>query len=209
MLERYREGFGRVLHPLTTSLARAGVTPNVLSVVSLLFAFAAALALAFASGSRAVPLLAVAAALIGVNAILDVADGRLARLTGAESRRGDYLDHVIDRYADAAILLGLTFNPDVDWRWGVLALVGTFLTSYMGTQAQALGLPREYRGFLGRADRLILLIAIPMLEAGRLALGFALPLDATLLNLVLAWFAIAGNATAIQRFLLGWRDIKD
>src|SRR2546430_14514327 len=40
---------------------------------------------------------------------------------------------------------------------GMLALLGVLLTSYMGTQAQAVGQGRAYGGILGRADRLVLL----------------------------------------------------
>lgn len=154
-------------------------------------------------------LLFLGAVFVSVAAILDGLDGRLARLTDNQTKRGDYLDHVVDRYSDALILLGLTLSPLGDLRWGVLAIVGTFLTSYMGTQAQALGLGRNYGGWLGRADRLVILIAVPTLTWFAAAFRLSPPSWLDPIPWMLAYFAIVGNLTALQRFWAGWRALKD
>ena len=208
VLERYRTGWDAFLLPLARGMRVVGLTPNGVTVISLLFAGLAALAfgLADAPGSW---LLLGGALMVGVNAILDGLDGRLARLTNTTSRRGDYLDHVVDRYADLAILLGLTLSPLADGTWGLFAIVGTFLTSYMGTQAQALGLGRNYGGWLGRADRLVILIAVPTLWWLATAMGLAWPWSMTPLTLTLAYFAIVGNLTALQRFWAGWKALGE
>jgi phosphatidylglycerophosphate synthase len=207
VLERYRTGWGNFLAPAARQLHRWNVSPNALTAVSLLFALAAAVAFAFATRERAWLLVAGAAA-VAVNAILDGLDGKLARLTNQETKRGDFLDHVVDRYSDAAILLGLTLSPLGSLAWGVFAIVGTFLTSYMGTQAQALGLGRMYAGWLGRADRLVILIAVPALAWLAYLAGIAIPFGAEPLVLMLAYFAIVGNLTALQRFWSGWRQLR-
>ena len=41
----------------------------------------------------------------------------------------------------------------VPWQIGVFALTGVLMSSYLGTQAQAVGVGRYYGGILGRADR--------------------------------------------------------
>jgi CDP-diacylglycerol--glycerol-3-phosphate 3-phosphatidyltransferase/archaetidylinositol phosphate synthase len=46
----------------------------------------------------------------------------------------------------------------VAWWIGVAAVVGTLLTSYLGVQAQAVGVGRYYGGILGRADRLVIIM---------------------------------------------------
>lgn len=208
VLERYRTGWDAFLLPLARGMRLVGLTPNGVTVLSLAFAVLAAVAFAMADASRPWLLLA-GAAMVSVNAILDGLDGRLARLTNTSSRRGDYLDHVVDRYADLSILLGLSLSPLADDRWGLFAIVGTFLTSYMGTQAQALGLGRNYGGWLGRADRLVILIAVPTLWWGAWWLGFSWPWSVTPLTLTLAYFAIVGNLTALQRFWGGWKQLGD
>jgi archaetidylinositol phosphate synthase len=171
----------------------------------MIFALAAALAFGFADAARPW-LLVVGAVAVAINALFDGLDGRLARLTKTETKQGDYLDHAVDRYADVAILLGLALSPLGDLRWGLFALVGTLLTSYMGTQAQALGLGRNYAGWLGRADRLVILMAIPVLDALATYAGLALPIRPIVL--MLGYFAIVGNLTALQRFWTGWRALQ-
>src|SRR5439155_24949639 len=202
VLERYRKGWDAQLAPVALRLHHWGVTPNVITLTSLAFALAAALAFGLADASREW-LFLVGAAAVAINAILDGLDGRVARLTNTATKRGDYLDHVVDRYADVAILLGLALSPLGNLLWGLFAIVGTLLTSYMGTQAQALGLGRDYGGMLGRADRLVLLMTIPTLTFLAALAGVALPIDLVLAMLV--YFAIVGNITALQRFWRSWR----
>ncbi len=77
------------------------------------------------------------------------------------------------------------------------------MSSYLGTQAQAVGVGRFYGGILGRADRLLLIII-----AG--ALTVLVPVEIGGLN-YLGWllviFGILGHYTAIQRFIHVWREI--
>lgn len=206
VLERYRAGWETTLHPAARTAQRLGITPNVITLTSFAFAIVAAVFFALAGAGRE-HYLFIGAAAVGVNAILDGLDGRLARLTNTSSKRGDYLDHVVDRYSDAVILLGLALSPLGSLTWGLFALAGTFLTSYMGTQAQALGLGRNYAGWLGRADRLVILIAIPILTYGAHLAGLVLPWGLEPIELMLAYFAVLGNITALQRFWSGWRQL--
>lgn len=208
VLERYRTGWDAGLAPLAVRLHRLGLTPNVVTLLSFPFAVLAAAAFYLADGAASW-LLLLGALGVSANAILDGLDGKLARITNTQSRKGDYLDHVIDRYSDTVILVGLALSPMGDLRWGIVALVGTFLTSYMGTQAQALGLGRNYAGFLGRADRLVILIAVPTLVFLGAWLGFVLPAGLNPIVWMLVYFGIAGNLTALQRFWSGWKGLGD
>lgn len=206
VLERYRSGWEATLSPVAQRLGRWGVTPNAITGVSFLFAIGAAVAFFLATRETSW-LLLVGAVMVSLNAILDGLDGRLARMTNTSSVKGDYLDHVLDRYSDVVILAGVALSPLGDLRWGLFAIIGTLLTSYMGTQAQALGLGRMYAGFLGRADRLVILLSVPALLAFGDLLGLPVPWDWSPLVLMLAYFAIVGNITAIQRFVSGWRAL--
>ncbi len=207
VLERYRTGWDATLGPFARMMARWHITPNMLTIVSFVFALFAASAFAFATDARAWLLFA-GAVFVSINAILDGLDGKLARVAGLATPRGDYLDHVVDRYSDLAILAGIALSPLADLRWGIFAIAGTFLTSYMGTQAQALGLGRNYGGLLGRADRLVILIAVPVFAYGATLFNIALPWNLSLLTLMLAYFAIVGNITALQRFWHGWKQLE-
>lgn len=193
----------------------------------LAFAFALLAGLTFFTtnfvGEAGLVLLFVAAALIFASATFDALDGVVARLRKMASLRGDFLDHVLDRYADVSIIGGISVSPFCDFRIGLLAILGVVFASYMGTQAQAVGIKRNYRGLLARADRLVMLIAAPLAQMAiemskwigwiqpdhRIHFelnGFSFPLS--VIELMMIWFAIAGNATAIQRATSTWGDLK-
>ena len=94
---------------------------------------------------------------------------------------------------------------------GTLALLGVLLTSYMGTQAQAVGQGRAYGGVLGRADRLVLLffgglIQLLVAPSGGLVAGVGI-LQFGPLEWFMVLFAVLGNATAVQRAVGIWRGL--
>src|SRR5256712_2365291 len=94
---------------------------------------------------------------------------------------------------------------------GTLALLGVLLTSYMGTQAQAVGQGRAYGGVLGRADRLVLLffgglIQLLVAPSGGLVAGVGI-LQFGPLEWFMVLFAVLGNATAAQRAVGVWRGL--
>jgi len=182
------------------------VDPNHLSLASLV---CACLAGVFFT-QEATPYLPLAALMVGLNGLLDALDGKVARLIAKESRKGDFVDHVIDRYSDIFILVGIALSAYCSILIGLFAIIGVMLASYMGTQAQALGLRREYRGALGRADRLVLLIAIPLVQYlfYDLSSGFGEDLfGLSLIGWMMIYFGVAGNLTAIQRAIMIWKSL--
>jgi phosphatidylglycerophosphate synthase len=98
------------------------------------------------------------AALTLLGSLTDCVDGDLARLAGKQSKAGAYLDHVFDRWTDAALVLGLTFSDlETLAPVGMAALVGSFMTSYTRTKAQAVGTDCEV-GVGGRDARMLVLV---------------------------------------------------
>jgi len=182
------------------------INPNHISVASLVFAVLAGVFFTWEPES----FLLLAAAMVAMNGLLDALDGKVARLAAKESKRGDFVDHVIDRYADVFILVGVAFSPYCPLSVGLFAIVGVMLASYMGTQAQALGLSREYRGILGRADRLVLLIVIPVAQYALMVADASLAMDLfgySVIGWMMIYFGLAGNATAIQRVHKIWKSL--
>ena len=96
----------RAIRPVVRLIARTGVRPNHLSMLRLATAFGAACG--FAGGSRRG--LAIGSALMTSSALLDRADGELARQTQRYTRLGHRLDLVGDCVADAAIFVALGFG---------------------------------------------------------------------------------------------------
>jgi archaetidylinositol phosphate synthase len=204
-LESLRPKIQWILTPISKAFSKLPITPNMWSVVSLVCAFVAGVF--FALGQ---PLLGVV--FVVLNAFLDVLDGALARYSGIASPIGDYLDHVFDRYADVFIVTGIivwgvqTWHAPVpSWVIGIFAITGVLLSSYMGTQAQAVGLKRNYGGVLGRADRLVLLMVFGLAEFIYQA-PFLFGL--TFLGWMLVIYGLLGHITAIQRFVMSLRELK-
>ncbi len=81
--------------------------------------------------------------------VMDGVDGQYARLSNRQSRGGAFLDSVMDRYADGAMVIGslvylfrlpLHTSPWLILTAGALALVGSNLISYSTSRAENLGL---------------------------------------------------------------------
>ena len=193
------------------------INPNTLTWISLIFAFIAGFFFFISTEDNELEnfYLYGASLFVFLNGFFDAIDGKVAKLTKKVSLKGDFLDHALDRYADVLIVGGLALSSWCDLRIGFLAIIGMLLTSYMGTQSQAVGYKRVYSGLLGRADRLVLLMISPLIQHILIIYdyGTILKFDFISLNLlecVLIYFAVVGNITAIQRFIgtLRWFNKK-
>lgn len=137
--------------PVATVLARTSATPMQVTWVSAVVMGAGAVA--FARGAYVMGALLTVAGVIA-----DCADGDLARISGRTSRAGAFLDSVLDRWTDAAIILGLALSDQV--RFGAvagIALVAALLTSYTRARAQSLGVDCP-DGVGGRDARILTLV---------------------------------------------------
>jgi CDP-diacylglycerol--glycerol-3-phosphate 3-phosphatidyltransferase len=141
---------------------------------------------------------------MGVTALFDVLDGTVARRTGRSTAFGAFYDSTLDRVADGFVLGGLTvFFASRPGGWAlamtavsVLALIGTFLTSYTRARAEALGV--EVRvGVLQRPERVVLLSA-PQAFFGLALDGWVLGGIVVLLTIT-AWFTAAQRIVAVYR----------
>ena len=91
----------RVSRPIARALTHTPLTPNQVSVISLGVALGSFLSFVFGYY--------IAGALLAqASSIVDGVDGDLARAKKMTSAFGGFFDAILDRYADAVILLGLT-----------------------------------------------------------------------------------------------------
>ena len=196
-LDQYRSQVKVYFDPLVSVAIKCRITPNILTIAAF-FASAAAGVLFYFR----MELFAVFA--VALNAFFDAMDGAVAREMKIQSLRGDFLDHAVDRYADIFIITGIFAGGLVPWQIGVLALTGVLMASYLGTQAQAVGVGRYYGGLLGRADRLVLIMVVGIIDVffpmNIYGLGW--------LGWLLLLFGIFGHLTAFQRFAYVWKNVK-
>ncbi len=196
-LDQFRPHVKQFIDPLVGISIRIGLTPNFLTVASFIVAGAAGIFYYFGN-------IAVGTFLVFLNALFDALDGALARALNIQSKRGDFLDHAVDRYADIFIITGIFAGGMAPWWIGVFALTGVLMASYLGTQAQAVGVGRYYGGLLGRADRLVLILIAGIIDLIIPGGVYGLPY----LGWLLVIFGIMGHFTALQRFAYVWRTMK-
>jgi len=205
-----KESAGRALEPLGKGIGKLGITPNHITIAGLALTFCAAW---FLFHNRDDKPDIYYAFLIGLIASLfDGADGLVARSTGTSSIKGGYLDAVIDRYADCiafgTLILGGWMNPiqGLDFisgeMWALAALVGAFQTSYSRAAAERLGVSQDSIGIIERPERLFLL-------GMGLLIGEMLGDVETIITWVVAFLAIFGNITVLQRMYHFWTEAKD
>ncbi|WP_435153504.1 CDP-alcohol phosphatidyltransferase family protein [Haladaptatus sp. DFWS20] len=195
-LDQLRPVANRALRPFVSASKQAGLTPDAISVIAFLLAGGAGWA--FYLGEATSMWYLVGAVLVFLNGWLDLLDGALARELGTDSKAGDLLDHVLDRYADIVLIVGLAAGLG-RYALGLAAVTGVLMTSYLGTQAQAVGLDRVYGGLVGRADRLALIGLV-----GGVAAFVGSVAGYSVVALLLVFLAVIGHFTALQRFYYSW-----
>ena len=177
--------------PMAQLLAKTRITPNQMTWAA--FGIALLSFISFVFGWNIIGGL-----LVQLSSIVDGIDGSLARLKGAVSTFGGFLDSVLDRYADILIVLGLTLwslsNESYAGIWiaGFLAIAGTICISY--TRARVGSNHRHLfdKGLASLASRDIRLFLI-MLGAIAGQAYFCLIAIAALTNLVVFYRLIYMN----------------
>lgn len=207
MLGQHGRGLTRALLTRPAlAMARAGITPNMLTVAGTVASVGAAVATLprghFIAGP---PLLAVV--LVG-----DSFDGVLARATGRTSVFGAFLDSTLDRLADGAVFASLaawaalTMTSDsVALRTVtvVLALVCVVLAAtvpYARARAESIGATASV-GIAERTDRLVVALVATF------AVGLGAP--QWVLSAALGYVALASFITVLQRIVAVRRQMTD
>lgn len=177
------------LRPVGANLRRTGLTADHLTLLGLVMAVAASVAIG-AGALRAGVLLLLACSLP------DALDGAVAKASGTASPRGAFFDSVADRVTDALLLGGVAWYLSAE-QGGQIALLpmavlgASMLISYERAKAESLGFSAR-GGIMERAERLV-------------ALGLGLLFDSLLVP-VLVVMLVLTLATAAQRFATVWRQ---
>ena len=196
----YRDLGTKILMPLAKIMP---LGPMGISLLSLVTALTAGYSFTISDLDENKSWLLLGALMVFLTAVLDALDGIVARTRNLSSKRGDLVDHTLDRVADIIIVGGIALGPLVDVTIGFSAIIGILMLSYMGTQAQAVGAGREYAGLLGRADRLVVLTIIPIIQYFDEGYG-----DLNYMTLMCYVFAIICTLSAVYRFQRIWNELE-
>lgn len=171
------------MRPIGVQLGRWGARPNSISTISLLVSCLASVAYMY----RFSLLGALALALSG---FVDMLDGAVARATGTATPFGAVYDHVLDRYAEFAVLLGIGLGGLVDWPWVVFCLFGMVMASFVRAKAESVGgLASCTVGVAERQEKLILLLVGSVMQ----------PLQPAALTVCVIIAGLLSHVTVVQR----------
>lgn len=140
---------------ISRRMVKYPVTPNQISLFSFLCSMLGAGLFAFGG----YPGLLLGGLLAQFASVLDGCDGEVARLKFQGSDYGGWFDAVLDRYADAFLLFGLTWhvysaNPGPLMLFiGFLAIIGSFMLSYTADKYDRLMRDRIIHGKVPRLGR--------------------------------------------------------
>jgi CDP-diacylglycerol--glycerol-3-phosphate 3-phosphatidyltransferase len=137
------------------ALARAGLTPNMVTTIGVLLSLIVAAVIA--SGN-----LIVGGVLFLVASGFDMLDGAVARAAGTVTKFGGFLDSTLDRYSETIVLFGVLYyllDTDNGMAGPLLvfaATTGSLLISYARARAEAAGFHASV-GLLARPERVVIL----------------------------------------------------
>ena len=162
------------LEPVGKAFARAGFTPNQISLLSLLLGVAAMLLFAV----RSFPL---GSLVLLASAVLDLVDGHVSRIQNSGTRFGAVFDWIVDKYVDTLAMLGVGISgipiitrliqapPIADPVVVMIAILGSMMNTFIKPVVYAevgfadrhhgkIDDPLEGVGFFGRPETLLVLI---------------------------------------------------
>jgi CDP-diacylglycerol--glycerol-3-phosphate 3-phosphatidyltransferase len=186
---RWRSSIEVGLKPIGRNLRRAGVRPDHLTVLGVLMATGAAVAIG--NGALRGGLL-----LLILTGVPDALDGAVAKASGTASTRGAYFDSVADRFTDFLLFFGVAWYL-AGTEPGRISLLpfavygAAALVSYQRAKADALGFDAT-GGLMERAERFIVL-------------GIGLLFNELLIPVLWVMLAATGG-TAVYRFVKVWRQ---
>ena len=198
MLTKLKQKVQQMLTAEARAAHRIGLTPNGISTLGIIFALGAALA--YAEGQHIAFSLPTAIILLLLSGFCDALDGVVARLYQQATPFGSFLDSLLDRYADAAVYIGVIIGGLCSLLWGLIALTGSLLVSYSRAKAEAVNVRMESVGIAERAERIIILAV-----ASAVAIFWQ---TTTVMNLAIVLLAVLSNLTVLQRSLYAYSRLK-
>lgn len=169
---------------LSAWLARTGVTPNSISLFSILFAGLGAALILF----TAHPIAMVCAAIsVQLRLVCNLLDGMVAIEGGKKTKSGPLYNEFPDRIADSLLLVAAGYACGFAWLGWLAALLAA-LTAYIRVFGGAVGLPQDFSGIMAKQRRMA------VLTAGLVAQSVETPISASHWSLLLASVIIAAGS---------------
>lgn len=198
MLNRFRRALGPLLDGIGSFFAKSGISPNFWTLLSLLFAVASGLTymspLLAAGIGWYYPSLAGSIMLL-ISGFFDIVDGNVARTLKQSSKKGAFLDSILDKISESFIFIGIAVGGLASPLFCQVAISLSLMVSYARSRSESMGIELKGVGIGERAERL--------LSVGILGL---IPLEDSLQYAVLLVCVLAG-ITLCQRIIFSIRRL--
>ena len=189
MLNNLRDSLKPYLQSIGRAFASTGFSPNVWTVVGLVFAFGSSLVY----GINFEYSLILGGIILLVSGFFDIVDGQVARYTNKITKTGGFLDSVFDKIAEVAIFFGILVGGYAEPYLVFLAITLSLLVSYTRAKADAAQIKLQGIGIGERAERLLVIAIVGMI-------GF--------MEIAVIIVVIIASITLIQRLVVMSKNIK-
>lgn len=195
---------------LARAVARTGLTPNAISVLSVGFAFATAAALVASAGAdggaRAAGFVA-AAVTVQLRLLCNLLDGMVAVEGGMRTPDGEVFNDLPDRFSDLLalvpvgyVLRDVPYAVELGWAAGVLAV----MTAYVRLLGGTCGLEQRFSGPMAKPHRMAALTAGLLAAAATVGVGWS----DRVLGATLAVIAVGAAVTVVRRTVAVVRGLR-
>lgn len=202
------EIFRRTARGATSRCVRVGIPADLISYSSI--AFAALAALSFWQAGAYPLLLVVAPFFCFLRLWCNMLDGMVALAAGKASRRGEIINDLPDRISDVIIFVGAAHSGWMHPDFGYGAAIMSLGTAYVGVLGQAVGVQREFGGWMSKPWRMVVLALGAWLSYGffRSQNETVTLFDLTILDWACALVVAGCLQTSAQRLIRIFRALE-
>ena len=190
-----------MIGPVERKFVEWKLSPDIFNYIGGAFGF-------FAGFAYANNELALGGWLILIGGLADIFDGRIARARGIGSNYGEFLDSMLDRFAEMFAFIGIALYFEPTW-WAMTATVlasgGSMMVSYARAKGEAVGVDCR-GGIMQRAERLVVLALASLLDTPvTTALGW---IPGTILLSAVTLIGLGSLGTAVYRTVYICRALR-
>ena len=159
LLNNLRDSLKPYLQKIGQVFASTGISPNVWTVIGLIFAFVSSIVYGISFEYS----LILGGIILLISGFFDIVDGQVARYTNKITKSGGFLDSVFDKIAEVSIFFGILIGGYADPYLVFLAITLSLLVSYTRAIADTTKIKLQGVGIGERAERLLVIAIIGMI----------------------------------------------
>lgn len=190
-----KPAFQRLLRPCVRRLAKAGITPNQVTIFTACLSIICGFFVALLTNHRRI--FWVIPIIFLIRMALNAIDGLLAREHQMQTKLGGLLNEITDALSDAALYIPFALLTTTSPYWIMVIIILALCTEITGLAAIAIGDQRRYEGPMGKSDRAFVFSIIAIV----LTFGITTRIWLSLIWLILIFLLCATIINRIQQAL--------